>query len=252
MARGLPHSDAKEYLAMKPFSSINTRTAVCGALLAVAVASGIAVTHARADEWNKKTILTIGEPVQVKDDLLQPGTYVFKLLDSADRHVVQIFNADQSHLIDTILAIPDYRVNLSNRQFTFYETPEGSAKAMREWFYPGDNFGQEFPYPKHLVMLQASAALTAPQPALQPAAPEPAPEPQAAVQVPESASAPPVEEPVQIAQNSPPPTPAPAAQPAPQEAPATLPQTGSQYPLIGLSGLLSIGLFGLLRLKRSD
>jgi hypothetical protein len=246
MARGLPINLAKELLAMNPSSSslINTRTVVITTLLAIGATTSIAVKNAKADEWNKKTIVTIGEPVQVQKDLLQPGKYVFKLLDTvADRHVVQIFNADESHIIDTILAIPTYRMNPDGRQFTFYETPEGSAKAMKAWYYPGDNFGQEFRYPKHLVMLTtASEAMVTPQPALAPPTPE-----AAAVQPPEPAPAQSTDESTQVAQNAPPPEPT----PAPEPAPAVLPKTGSLFPVIGLSGLLSIGLFGLLRLKRS-
>jgi hypothetical protein len=51
----------------------------------------------RADEWNKLTVLTVNQPIQVTDKLLDPGQYVFKLLDSSsDRPIVQIFNADQT------------------------------------------------------------------------------------------------------------------------------------------------------------
>ena len=32
--------------------------------------------------------------------------------------------------------------------FTFWETPADQPTAVRAWFYPGDNFGQEFAYPK--------------------------------------------------------------------------------------------------------
>jgi hypothetical protein len=92
-------------------------------------------------------VLTTNEPIQVRDRLLQPGQYVFKLLDSSsDRHVVQIFNDDQSRIIDTVLAIPRYRTEPTGKsRFTFWETPPGTAKALRTWFYPGDNMGQEFP-----------------------------------------------------------------------------------------------------------
>ena len=45
-----------------------------------------------ADEWNKKTILTVNEPIQVPNKVLPPGKYVMKLLSSpSDRHIVQIF-----------------------------------------------------------------------------------------------------------------------------------------------------------------
>ena len=73
-----------------------------------------------------------------------------KLLDSpSNRHIVQIFNADETQLQTTVLAIPNYRLEPTGKtQFQFWETPPGQPKALRAWFYPGDNFGQEFAYPK--------------------------------------------------------------------------------------------------------
>src|ERR1022692_2305440 len=116
--------------------------------------------NARADQWNKKTILTVNETIQVPNKVLPPGTYVIKLLDSpGDRHVVQIFNADQTHLETTILAIPNYRLQPTGKTvFTFWETPPGQPKALRAWFYPGDNFGQEFAYPKSAATQIAAVA----------------------------------------------------------------------------------------------
>jgi len=56
-------------------------------------------TKTKGDEWDKKTILTFSGPVQVQDTRLEAGTYVFKLADTADRHVVQIFNQDETQVI---------------------------------------------------------------------------------------------------------------------------------------------------------
>src|SRR5580692_4471384 len=86
-----------------------------------------AAIRAQADQWDKKTVLTIDQPMQVRETLLQPGKYVFKLLDSnSDRHIVQIFNADQTHLINTILAIPNYRLEpTGGSRFVMWETPAG-------------------------------------------------------------------------------------------------------------------------------
>jgi len=217
------------------------------ALCSATVLMGLAVVPARADQWDKKTILTTNQPLQVRDRVLEPGQYVFKLLNSnSDRHIVQIFNADQSHIIDTILAIPNYRLQpTGDSQFVMWETPPGTAHALRAWFYPGDNYGQEFPYPKHLMQIAANTALAAPLPAPEPeATPEPAPAP-----VPEAAPAPePAPEPAPPAAEEPQTPPAPT--PAPAPAPAELPHTASPFPMIGLAGLLSLGLYGVLRLKR--
>jgi hypothetical protein len=104
-----------------------------------------------ADQWNKRTILTINEAIQVPGKVLQPGKYVMRLMESpANRHVVQIFNEREDQLQTTILAIPNYRLQPTGEtQFQWWETPAGQPKAMRAWFYPGDNFGQEFAYPKN-------------------------------------------------------------------------------------------------------
>jgi LPXTG-motif cell wall-anchored protein len=229
-------------------SNLRTRTVAAGVFI-----FGFAAGMARADQWDKKTILTVNEPIQVRDTLLEPGQYVFKLVDSqSDRHIVQIYNADQTHLINTILAIPNYRIQPTGKsRFAFWETPPGYAKAMRAWFYPGDNFGQEFTYPKHLTMLASvSTAQTQTEATAVTLQPEPAPAPPAEQPVAQVQQ----NEQVEIAQNTPPPAPAPEAQPepAPQPAqPTTLPKTGSDYPLIGLAGLLSLGLYGLMRLKKT-
>jgi hypothetical protein len=102
-----------------------------------------------ADEWNKKTILTFSAPVEIPGKVLPAGTYVFKLLDSpANRHVVQVFDKDEKQLLATILAVPDYRLKPTGETTLYFEErPAGQPEALRAWFYPGDNFGQQFVYP---------------------------------------------------------------------------------------------------------
>jgi hypothetical protein len=224
-------------------------------LSAIALTLGVAEFRAQADEWNKRTTLTVSEPMQIRETLLQPGQYVLKLVDSSsDRHIVQIYNADQTHLINTVMAIPDYRVQVTgSTRFVMWETPEGSAKALKAWFYPGDNFGQEFPYPKHLqqIAFAQPAPPPPPPPAAAPAPPEPVVQPQASIQEPSS------QQPVEIAQNSPPPPPAPSAAPEPppqspdNSTPAQLPKTASPYPIFGFTGLLLLGAGALLRRTHS-
>src|SRR5579863_9742493 len=204
--------------------------AVCGIVLA----AGFGTFRAQADEWDKKTTLTIDQPIQVTNTYLEPGTYVFKLANSSsNRNIVQIFTGDQRHIIDTIMAIPNYRLQpTGSSRFAFWETPPGSARALRAWFYPGDNFGQEFRYPTHLREL----AVATPPPALAPVAPapepqvapapEPQPPPQALNEEPRQA-----EPPVAIAQNNTPAPPPPPEEPAPAPSaePQVLPKTASPY-----------------------
>ncbi len=221
---------------------------ICGAAI-VLIAGG---SNARADEWNKRTILTVTKPIQVRNQLLEPGKYVLKVMNSlSDRFTVQIFNSTQTHLINTVFAIPTYRLSPADRStFTFWETPPGTAQALRDWYYPGDTIGREFPYPKHPAVLTAS--LQAPTPPAMTA-----PEPEAAA-APAPAAAPETNEatqPTEMAETPAPAAPEAAQQPEPQPetpAPATaaLPKTASPYPETGLAGLLLVGLYGLLRWRR--
>jgi hypothetical protein len=233
-----------------------TLAVLCGLVLGL----GVVAFRAQADVWDKKTVLTVNQPIQVQDTYLEPGTYVFKLLNSSsERHIVQIYDRDQDHLINTIIAIPNYRLEpTGDSRFTFYETPPGTARAVHAWFYPGDNFGQEFRYPKQLHQLVAVAQVTPgptvtqppelppPPIATKPAEPETPPSPQA------STAPPKPEEPTVIAQNNtPPPAPqaTPVQEPTTQQEPTELPQTATPYPLVGLLGLGSLAGYALLRNK---
>ncbi|HTS75608.1 MAG TPA: hypothetical protein VMG40_05355 [Bryobacteraceae bacterium] len=222
------------------------------ALCGIALGFGLASIHARADEWNKKTIVRFDEPTQIRDTYLEPGTYVLKLVDSpSNRNVVQIFTADERHVINTIIAIPNYRLKpTGNSRFAFWETPPGSVRALRAWFYPGDNYGQEFAYPKNLRQIAYAA----------PAQPAPAPE---AVPAPEAEPAPSVEaapEPApapapqpEAAQPPPAPETQPQAEPQapPPPPPSELPKTATAYPMFGLGGLICLGLFTWLRATKA-
>jgi hypothetical protein len=128
---------------------INVYSAAVALLCAVLMSIGFATT-ASADVWNKKTIVTVNTPVEVPGKVLPAGTYVFKLLDSpSNRHIVQIYDKDEKQLQATILAVPDYRLQPSSEPVLYFEErPAGEPPALRAWFYPGDNFGQQFVYPQ--------------------------------------------------------------------------------------------------------
>jgi hypothetical protein len=106
------------------------------------------VPKVQADESDKKTIMTVNEPIQVPGKVLPAGTYVLRLLDSNDRTLVAIYNADGRQLVTTVQGIPDYRTEISSKVILqFEDQPEGRPEALKEWIYPGDNSGVEFVYP---------------------------------------------------------------------------------------------------------
>jgi len=208
------------------------KTAIVLGVVAVVMAIGFS---ARADTFNKLSILTFSQPVELPGNVALPaGTYSFKLLDSlGNRNIVQVFDKDRTHLYATILAINDYRVNPTDKTvIRFSETKAGAPNAIKEWFYPGDNFGQEFVYPKHRAVELAKAA-NEPVPAM-PAELAPNPSVQELEKAPLKAEQPSGEE-TEIAQAFPT-TPPAGAQPIKEP----LPKTASMLPLIGLSGLLLV------------
>ena len=103
---------------------------------------------ARADEWNKETIVTVNAPVEMPGRVLPAGQYVFELADTANRTVVEIFNKDRTQLVATVLAVPAYRPQATGDPvITLEERSAKSPEAIRDWFYAGENDGVEFTYP---------------------------------------------------------------------------------------------------------
>lgn len=120
-----------------------------GIIAACAMFSGTA----SAQLTTNKSVVTFDAPVEIPGvgaQVLPPGTYVFRLVDSKqDRNIVQVLNKDETHVYSTILAIPSFRQESTNKTvMTFAERAVGQPQAIRSWFYPGDRWGQEFVYPK--------------------------------------------------------------------------------------------------------
>ena len=136
-----------------------SRKNIMPALLSFAALTVALAPAVHADAWDKKTIATFSQSIEIPGKILAPGTYVFKLMDSpSDRHIVRIMNEREDQVVATVLAIPNYRLEPKSKTvFTFYEMPGGQPEVLREWFYPGDNFGQEFAYSKrrHAEILAA-------------------------------------------------------------------------------------------------
>jgi hypothetical protein len=216
-----------------------------------------ALTSVQASEMNQSTVFTFSSPVALPGKVLPAGTYVFKLLNSwSDRNVVQVFNKDENQILGTFLAIPDYRLNpKSDTVILFEERPAGSPEAIKEWFYPGRNYGHEFVYPKQTAMALAKANQT-PVPAIGEQASEALVEissnladPKVAEMqnAPLSVEVPTKDEPEAANVETPALIEAVAVETAPMYAPEQLPSTGSWMPTIGLLGLFSIGVAGMLR-----
>ena len=111
-------------------------------------------TASRADEQTKETHMTIDKPLQVRDMLLAPGRYVFRLTDpNTDHDVVSIYNAETNRLEGIVIGFHAYRVNADDEHIFTISQPQADQPAkLQSWFYPGDNFGIEFPQVRKTIV----------------------------------------------------------------------------------------------------
>jgi hypothetical protein len=212
--------------------------------------------RALADQWDQRTVFTFSGPVEIPGQVLSAGTYVFKLADStSNRNIVQVFGTNEKHLYGTFLAISDQGLQPAGKPIiTFDETPAGSPEAVRAWFYPGENYGHQFVYPKPKAVALAKANNT------------PVPSMPAELAVNTTKRAVTLNEPSVMAMKL---APLKAQMPTEQELeigevfaaqapsdpaqlPAELPKTGSPLALIGLAGLLSLAACLVLRFAAKE
>lgn len=127
---------------MKPLRRFLTLAAagVAGALL---VDAALAQTPGRP-----KSTLTITERTEVPGTVLEPGTYVIKVVDNQSSwNVVSIQDASEQKTFATLLATPHTaKEQPPNTVFVYFETPEGQPRVLRSWWPPDDRWGQDFVY----------------------------------------------------------------------------------------------------------
>lgn len=221
--------------------------------LSLTVLCVLAAPKARADDFNRKSIVTFSAPVEVGGSgaqVLPAGTYVFKVMNpNAYSHIVQISSQDETHVFTLIVAMPNFRLKSTDKTvMTFRERPAGEPEALKAWFYPGREWGEQFVYDrsKALQLAKETNEIVLSTPIVQAAAPI------------ETLTSAPVEavnpngETVDVAKvvEAPPApvadaiAPAPAA-PAPVQV-ASLPKTASNLGLIALFGMMLLGVGFLL------
>ena len=120
------------------------------AIVAVACVGIVMPRTAAADEWNKETVLTFSQNVEIPGKVLPAGKYVFRLADSpSNRHVVQVFD-QAGRILATVLTVPAARLTAADAtRITFEEQSAGTPFPIKMWFYPGELSGEEFVYRTH-------------------------------------------------------------------------------------------------------
>jgi hypothetical protein len=141
-------------------------------MLGMIMAAGLFFNFAaHADEADQETTLKFSTPVEIPGEVLQTGTYMFKLAEyGSDQNLVQIFNAGGTKLYATLMTVPTYRQNVTgNTTVILTEQGSGQPDALTKWYYPGEETGHQFLYPTHeekqLEKDRMEAIMAHPQPA---------------------------------------------------------------------------------------
>lgn len=105
---------------------------------------------AKADDWDKKTIVTFDQDVQIPGQVLPAGTYVFKLIRSnTERFIVQVWDRGEDNILATLMTIGDSYPNPNGQAYFVLDTSgtdEGYPPAVVSWFFAGTDEGRDFIY----------------------------------------------------------------------------------------------------------
>lgn len=209
---------------------------LCFGISAVAVAQGSSVERA--------TKLAVTEPTMIGNVLLDPGSYTLHVHDYKSEKVQVVVTRDSdSKTVGTVTAsrarrnLDSHEASDNQTQFTY--TTFNGHPAVATWFYPGDEWGEQFAYGKETVAEKTTDGdVTMTQ--------TPAPTASSSTM---AESTPPAETTPKestVAESTP--APAPAAEPAPE--PRSLPKTASSTPLVALLGALSLAGAAAVRFGR--
>lgn len=108
-------------------------------LLVVAIALLIGIPAAFAQTPEVST-LPVTEPLDVGGTILQPGTYLIRVLPKFEnRDQIQITSMDGQKVFATVLTIPhplEPGEDVPSTTFVYFPAGEGSPRALRTWFAP--------------------------------------------------------------------------------------------------------------------
>jgi hypothetical protein len=105
-----------------------------------------------ADTWDKKTVVTFDQDVEIPGQVLPAGTYVFKLFGSnSNRYIVQVWAEGETQLLATLMTLGNSYPNPSGKSYFVLDmtgTDEGYPPAIVSWFFAGSD-GRDFIYPAY-------------------------------------------------------------------------------------------------------
>jgi hypothetical protein len=228
--------------------------------------------------------LAITEPTDVGGTILQPGTYLVRVVSpQADRNKVQITSIDRDKVYATVLTIPhqlEPNEEIPNSTFVYFPAESGRARTLRTWFSTNPvTGGHDFVYdqtratqlakvsnePVYSYRSEPTVAeynVVAPDATVEEYEwPAPAPVQTTEVTTTTVTTPAPVQtEVTTLTTPAPEPTPAPVmedttpapmASSAPEETMPEMPQTASRTPLLALLGVMALVAAVAVRMARS-
>jgi hypothetical protein len=128
-------------------------TVIATAAVLVLMAVFTLTVAAQQPDTRDRTIMTFSSAVELPGLRLEPGTYVFRLADTATRNVIQVLSQDEVNMLGQWLYVPAERQEVSgDTVVTFREASANATPAVQFWYYPGEKTGKEFIYPKDQAM----------------------------------------------------------------------------------------------------
>ncbi len=122
---------------------------ILAGLLVLGTLAAISVPAAKADESDWDTRITFSAPVEVPGMALAPGTYEFRKMDiTSSGYIIAILNSD-GHYLEIIPAETAYRTQSTDKTAVKFEKRNPKwPEAIKSWFYPDENYGVRFTYPR--------------------------------------------------------------------------------------------------------
>lgn len=118
--------------------------------LAVMCAATALTTSAVAQTVDKKVYYTFSNKVEIPGATLEPGRYLFHLVDpDSARQVLQVQSGDGKQVFAMFFTVPAQRPDVTaDAEVRFFETAAGVPAAIRTVWYGGEKTGRELIYPR--------------------------------------------------------------------------------------------------------
>ncbi len=204
--------------------------------------------------------LPVTEPLDVGGTILQPGTYLIRVVaPRADRNKVQITSLDRQTIYATVLTVPhelEPNEEVPNSTFLYFPAGEGQPRALRTWFAsdPASGGGHDIVYEesraRQLARLANQSVVTSRGEEYAVIAPDATVQPYVAPQTTTTTQTTQTQTRVETeTRTSTPMTSATETTIARNET-VEMPATASRVPLLALLGLLAIAAAGIVRFVR--